>query len=253
MVCLLMRSTNLGSGQLLRAEPVTGKCYVVAFSPSHNITLADMSAEDIAPVVQKWAEMYASYISPSSRLYNKVESHGGNLESLDQGDRSTSAEYRYMQIFENKGPAMGCSNPHPHGQVWITTGLPEEPSLELEHLQRYRKEHAGAHMLEDYAKLERKKEERVVFENSVFLVLCPWWAVWPFEVMIVSKAHRRALVDLDRREKEQLAEAISEVTRRYDNLFETHFPYSEPHRFAREDGDQERIQRRTRNKKLRTA
>ena len=242
----------LGSGRLLRAEPVTGKCYVVAFSPSHNITLADMSAEEIVLVVQKWTEMYASYISPSSCLYNKTENQHGNLERLDQGYRSTSAQYRYMQIFENKGPAMGCSNPHPHGQVWITTGLPEEPSLELEHLQRYRNEHAGHHMLEDYAKLERKKE-RVVFENSAFLVLCPWWAVWPFEVMILSKVHRCALIDLDRREQEQLAEAILEVTRRYDNLFETHFPYSEPHRFVRGNGDHKRIQRRMKKKRLKTA
>ncbi|KAK4998752.1 galactose-1-phosphate uridyl transferase [Elasticomyces elasticus] len=104
--------------------------------------------------------------------------------------------------------------------------MPEEPSLELERLQRYRREQGGAHMLEDYATLEAAKQERVVFENSAFLALCPWWAIWPFEVMIVSKVHRRALVDLDKKEKGMLAEAISEVTRRYDNLFETQFPYS---------------------------
>lgn len=131
-----------------------------------------------------------------------------------------------MQIFENKGAAMGCSNPHPHGQIWTTSSLPEEPSIELEHLKRYRRERGGKHMLEDYAALESEKKERVVFENDLFLVVCPWWATWPFETMIISKKHKRALVDLNADEKGQLAEAIAEVTRRYDNLFETHFPYS---------------------------
>lgn len=121
---------------------------------------------------------------------------------------------------------MGCSNPHPHGQIWTTTGTPEEPAAELEQLRKYRKENRGHHLLEDYAKLEIEKEERIVFQNSSFLVVCPWWAVWPFEVMIVSKKHKRALVDLNEDEKLELSEAIAEVTRKYDNLFETSFPYS---------------------------
>lgn len=121
---------------------------------------------------------------------------------------------------------MGCSNPHPHGQIWTSTGFPEEPALELEQLMKYRREQGGVNMLEDYASLESEKKERVVFENETFLALCPWWAVWPFEVMIVSRKHKRALVDLNDKEKGDLAESISEVARRYDNLFETSFPYS---------------------------
>jgi len=121
---------------------------------------------------------------------------------------------------------MGCSNPHPHGQVWCTTGTPEEPALELESLQKYRKEHGGSHMLVDYAKLESEKKERVVFENESFLAVCPWWATWPFEIMIIARTHKRALVDFNDKERQDLAEAIAEVTRRYDNLFETQFPYS---------------------------
>lgn len=121
---------------------------------------------------------------------------------------------------------MGCSNPHPHGQIWTSTGLPEEPALELEQLMKYRREQGGVNMLEDYASLESEKKERVVFENETFLALCPWWAVWPFEVMMVSRKHKRALVDLNDKEKRDLAESISEVARRYDNLFETSFPYS---------------------------
>lgn len=121
---------------------------------------------------------------------------------------------------------MGCSNPHPHGQVWVTTGIPEEPGLELEQLKKYNHEQGGAHMLVDYASLESKQKERLVFENDSFVACCPWWATWPFEVMITSRKHRRALPDLSEEEKEQLAEAVADVTRRYDNLFETQFPYS---------------------------
>lgn len=131
-----------------------------------------------------------------------------------------------MQIFENKGAAMGCSNPHPHGQIWTTTGLPEEPALELEQLQKYRRQQGGANLLEDYATLEATKQERVVFENKDFLAVCPWWATWPFEVMVVSKVHKRALVDFNSDERLSLAEVLAEVTGRYDNLFETQFPYS---------------------------
>lgn len=137
-----------------------------------------------------------------------------------------SEQFRYMQIFENKGSAMGCSNPHPHGQIWTTTSLPEEPAIELVHMAQYRREHNGAHLLEDYAKLESTKAERTVFENNSFWAGCPWWATWPFEIMVVTKTHKRALVDLNQQEKEDLSEVISEITRRYDNLFETSFPYS---------------------------
>lgn len=148
-------------------------------------------------------------------------------------------QLRYMQIFENKGSAMGCSNPHPHGQVWATSSLPEEPTKELAQMIKYRHEHGGCHMLEDYAALEQEKQERVVFQNDSFLVVCPWWATWPFETMILSKKHRRALADLDDKEKAALAEAIAEVTRRYDNLFQTHFPYSMGFHQAPLDGSEE--------------
>jgi UDPglucose--hexose-1-phosphate uridylyltransferase len=131
-----------------------------------------------------------------------------------------------MQIFENKGAAMGCSNPHPHGQIWTTTGLPEEALQELTQLQKYRKENGGRSLLGDYVKVEMEKEERIVFQNKSFLVVCPWWAVWPFEVMVIAKEHKRSLVDFDEHEQLDFAEAIAEVTRRYDNLFETSFPYS---------------------------
>ena len=131
-----------------------------------------------------------------------------------------------MQIFENKGAAMGCSNPHPHCQIWTTTGLPEEPAAEMNQLIKYRREQGGANLLEDYAKLELQKQERVICHNDAFVAVCPWWAVWPFEIMIIARQHKRALVDFDDGERQYLADVIADVTRRYDNLFETHFPYS---------------------------
>jgi UDPglucose--hexose-1-phosphate uridylyltransferase len=121
---------------------------------------------------------------------------------------------------------MGCSNPHPHGQIWTTTGLPEEPALELEQLKSIAESKVECICLKIMRSWSQKKKERVVFENDSFLAICPWWATWPFEVMIVSRKHRRALVDFDDKERQDLAEAIAEVTRRYDNLFETQFPYS---------------------------
>ncbi|KAJ9635795.1 galactose-1-phosphate uridyl transferase [Coniosporium tulheliwenetii] len=175
----------------------------------------------------------------------KLQDQDGSLSALflrAESVTAPNAQYRYMQIFENKGAAMGCSNPHPHGQVWVTTGLPEEPALELTQLQKYRREQGGANMLEDYATLEASKQERVVYENAYFLAVCPWWATWPFEVMVVSKQHKRALVDFGAEEREALAECLAEVTRRYDNLFETHFPYSMGLHQAPLEGTKEEIE-----------
>lgn len=211
---------------------MTGKCYVLTFSPSHNLTLADLKPSEILPVVQMWTKVYTAHLSPNNPLA-KIAPPTTLMPETGDDFTKPNSQYRWMQIFENKGAAMGCSNPHPHGQIWTTTGTPEEPAAELENLQRYREEHRGRHLLVDYAQLESQKKERVVFENSSMMVVCPWWAVWPFEVMIVAKEHRRALVELSESEKADFAEAIAEVTRRYDNLFETSFPYSRSRSFWR--------------------
>lgn len=215
------------SSLLLRADPVTGKCYVVTFSPNHNLTLADLQPPQIVPVIDTWTQLYTAHISPKSPLAHVASATTRPPANHQHTNLSApNAQFRYMQIFENKGAAMGCSNPHPHGQIWTTTGLPEEPALEFEQLKKYRRERGGMNLLEDYAKLEIEKQERVIFENKTFVALCPWWAIWPFEVLIVARQHKRALVDLDDAERKDLAEVIAEVTRRYDNLFETQFPYS---------------------------
>lgn len=230
------------------AEPVTGKCYVLAFTPSHNLTLADLSPPQIIPIIEAWTRIYTAHLSPNSPLAALAKPTTLPPSQTSEGSDSTAhtarptQQYRYMQIFENKGAAMGCSNPHPHGQIWTTTGMPEEPGLEIANLQKYRREQGGANMLEDYATLESRNGERTVFENDTFIAVCPWWATWPFEVMIVAKAHRRSLVDLSDEERKDLAEAIAEVTRRYDNLFETHFPYSMGIHQAPLEGSKEEIE-----------
>ncbi|KAJ5634861.1 Galactose-1-phosphate uridylyltransferase [Penicillium herquei] len=228
--------------RFLKAEPVTGKCYVLTFSAAHNLTLADLSPIEIVPVINAWTEIYTAHLSPTSPLAQNAQPTHIAPAAPHANVTKPKEQYRYMQIFENKGAAMGCSNPHPHGQVWTTSTLPEEPAAELEQLRRYRKEHGGAHLLEDYAALESRKGERIVFENEAFVAVCPWWATWPFETMIVSRTHKRALVDLSESDKTLLAEAIAEITRRYDNLFETHFPYSMGIHQAPLDGTAEEIE-----------
>ncbi|KID99564.1 Galactose-1-phosphate uridylyltransferase, partial [Metarhizium majus ARSEF 297] len=209
---------------LLRAQSVKGVCYVLTFSPKHHLTLADMPAPEILPVIEHWTRIYANHLSSSNPLEKLAE----NLDISMPKDEAPipKYEYRYMQIFENKGSAMGCSNPHPHCQVWTTSTMPEEPGKELSQMTKYRANNGGRHLLEDYVQLELAKGERLLWQNKSFVVVCPWWAVWPFEVLVLPKRHIRSLVDFKPEERLQFAEAIQEVTRRYDNLFECSFPYS---------------------------
>lgn len=212
---------------------------MITFSPAHNLTLADLQAQEILPIIDTWTQIYTAHLSPKSPLALTAAPTTLQPSSPQTSISGPQAQYKYMQIFENKGAAMGCSNPHPHGQIWTTTTLPEEIDTELENLKKYRREQGGMNMLEDYAKLEADKKERLIFENESFLVLCPWWATWPYETMILSRPHLRALSDLSATHKEHLAEAFSEITRRYDNLFETHFPYSMGIHQAPLDGSEE--------------
>ena len=184
-----------------------------------------MTANEIVPIIEKWTRIYATHLSPSSPLHEAA----GKLQLPGDPEDATTRpakQLRYMQIFENKGAAMGCSNPHPHCQIWTTSTMPEEPGLEAGQMAKYRAENGDRHLLGDYVKLEMEKEERVVWQNNAFVVLCPWWAVWPFEVLLLPKRHVRSLVDFTPDERREFAEAIQEVARRYDNLFECSFPYS---------------------------
>jgi len=184
---------------LFTAEAESGICRVVCFSPRHDLTLPELNRTDVEAVIHTWTEQ-------SQEL--------GSLPEIN-----------YVQVFENKGAMMGCSNPHPHSQVWSTGHIPVEPAKELARQEAYLKEH-GSCLLCDYIQAEGQKGERVVAQNEYFLALVPFWAVWPFEVMLVSKRHLGSLADLDPAEVSGLAEVMQQVTVRYDNLFDTSFPYS---------------------------
>ena len=184
---------------LLVAEGESGICRVLCFSPRHDLTLAGMAAADIERVVDAWVE-----------------------ETINLGGRPDVVS---VQIFENRGEIMGCSNPHPHGQIWATRHLPNE----LEKEMRRQTEHlikTGRSLLVDYLERELKLGERVVFANDDFCVLVPFWAIWPFETMILPRRRVGGFDELTAREKTSLAAALSQLTKRYDNLFSAPFPYS---------------------------
>jgi UDPglucose--hexose-1-phosphate uridylyltransferase len=184
---------------LLLAQSERGTCRVLCFSPRHDLHLASMPVEEIAHVVDAWAAQYA--------------------------ELAARPEVEAVTIFENRGAAMGASNPHPHGQIWANATVPNELLHETRALAAYR-EARGRCMLCAYAERERADGERVVYANEHFMVLVPFWAVWPFETMILGYGHRRALDELDAGERAALADAVGDLTRRYDRLFDAPFPYS---------------------------
>ena len=186
-----------GPHPLLRSQSSPGTCRVICFSPRHDLTLAEMPAGEIRLVVDAWA---------------------GEVSELGQ-------RYRWVQVFENKGEIMGCSNPHPHGQVWALDDLPNEPAKEELHQREYYAE-KGRPLLVDYADLETELGERLVVSNESWLALVPYWAVWPFETLLLPRRPVLRLPDLSGEERDDLAELLRRLLTRYDNLFETSFPYS---------------------------
>lgn len=183
---------------LFQAEAERGACRVICFSPRHDLTLPEMAVADIRRVVDVWAE-----------------------QVLDLG-----RTYRWVQVFENKGAVMGCSNPHPHGQIWAGNLLPNEPAKE-ERTQRAYFEAHGTPLLLDYVTQEVERAERIVAENADWVALVPYWAVWPFEILLLPRRrHILRLPDLTDAERDALADVVKRTLTRYDNLFETSFPYS---------------------------
>ncbi|KAF8541638.1 galactose-1-phosphate uridyl transferase [Trichophaea hybrida] len=209
---------DVSTSPFLQAQPVKGRCYVITFSPSHNLTLADLPHTEILAIIDTWTALYSAHLPQEHVYFSCAAGVMGVSQPIEQ--------YTYLQIFENKGAAMGCSNPHPHGQAWCTTGLPSDVSTELHNLREYKKTHSGRGLLVDYVTLELEKAERIVFANDTWVALCPWWGVWPFEVLLIPKREVRSLPALRQEEQEGFAEVLSQVARRYDNLFETQFPYS---------------------------
>jgi UDPglucose--hexose-1-phosphate uridylyltransferase len=184
---------------LLVAQPERGVCRVVCFSPRHDLTLADMTTAQIRPVVDTWAAQYAE------------------LAAVDW--------VRHVQIFENRGAMMGASNQHPHGQIWANETLPNEPAKELAEQRAYAAD-TGSCLLCDYLALEVAAGERVVDENDAFVALVPFWAAWPFETLVLPRAHHGALPELDDRDRDGLADILHRLTRRYNRVFDAPFPYS---------------------------
>ena len=192
-------SVNAATGDLLLARTEPGICRVVNFTPRHDLTIARMTRREIEAIISVWQE-----------------------EFRDLGSRPG---INYVQIFENKGAMMGNSNPHPHGQIWAQRSIPTEPRKELRQFRQYRRKH-GRNLLDDYLRLERRKKARVVHENSSFSVIVPYWAVWPFETLVIARQAIGTVLELTAAAKSDFADAIRVTTVKYDNLFSTSFPYS---------------------------
>ena len=184
---------------LLKAESEKGICKVICFSSDHSKTLADMDKNAIEKVVSLWQKEY----SELSKLYF----------------------INYVQIFENKGAVMGCSNPHPHGQIWAQSSIPNEVSKKDDQQKQYFNINKSS-LLENYLKQELDKNERILFENENFVVIIPFWAIWPYETMIIPKKQQANISQLTPKDRIDFAEAISKITSAYDKLFNCSFPYS---------------------------
>jgi UDPglucose--hexose-1-phosphate uridylyltransferase len=184
---------------LLVARAERGVCRVVCFSPNHGLTLARMDVNAIEAVVETWVR-----------------------EFIELAARPDIAS---VQIFENRGEMMGASNPHPHGQIWASESLPNVLARESGAQSAWRHQH-GACLLCEYARWELRAAERVVCQNASFAVVVPFWAVWPFETMILAKRHITGMDELSAAERADLAASLKQVTTIYDNLFEAPFPYT---------------------------
>jgi UDPglucose--hexose-1-phosphate uridylyltransferase len=184
---------------LLIARVERGICRVLCFSPRHDRTLSQMSAGEIRAIVDAWAAEYLSL--------------------------AKHPDINYVTIFENRGAVMGASSPHPHCQIWATATIPNEPAREAESLVAHR-ERYGECLLCAYLKTETGLKERLVFENEQLAVIVPFWAIWPFETIVISRSHTGSMDTLDESGRNGLASALKNITARYDNLFDCAFPYS---------------------------
>ena len=195
---------------LFQVKHERGLSRVICFSPRHDLTIPEMTTEQICKVVDLWCSEYTDL---------------GAIDFIN-----------YVQIFENKGAIMGCSNPHPHGQIWAQQSIPDEP-LKKQHAQMRYFEQNGRTLLTDYLTEEWDRKERIVCENAHFVVLVPFWAVWPFETMIVPRRPMARITDMTDAEKTAYADTLRQLTIRYDNLFDTSFPYSAGIHQAPTDGN----------------
>jgi UDPglucose--hexose-1-phosphate uridylyltransferase len=190
---------DVDEGSLLVARSERGICRVICFLPRHDLTIPRMTVEAIGEVIAVWTAEYR------------------RLGAIDW--------VRHVQIFENRGALMGASNPHPHCQIWANASVPDMPAKEIASFRAYREAKESC-LLCDYLQLELQRGERVICENEGFAVVIPFWAVWPFETLLMSKRHLASMDEFAGGEAELLADILRRITIRYDNLFETSFPYS---------------------------
>jgi UDPglucose--hexose-1-phosphate uridylyltransferase len=184
---------------LLTAAAERGICRVVCFSPRHDLTLPELDKASMENVVIAWTEQSVEL---------------GAMSFID-----------FVQVFENKGALMGCSNPHPHSQIWATEYLPNEAAQELAQQKTYFNANSNT-LLSDYLVEEHKRNERILFANDHFTALIPYWAIWPFEVIVIAHRNVARLDELTASEVSALAAILKQITTHYDNLFEISFPYS---------------------------
>lgn len=189
--------TGMASHPLMQIQPQRGTCRVICFSPRHDLTLPELPLPEIRNVVNLWAD-----------------------QTTELGQN-----HQWVQVFENKGDVMGCSNPHPHGQIWAGTALPNEPAKEDANQRAYLQQH-GRVLLLDYLALELEQKTRIVVENPHWVAVVPFWALWPFEILLLPRRHVLRLPDLTDEERDALADIMKRLLSRYDNLFEISFPYS---------------------------
>jgi UDPglucose--hexose-1-phosphate uridylyltransferase len=185
--------------ELLMAQPVSGECRVLCYSPRHDLSLGDLPGHEMLAVVRAWRTQFAE---------------------LD-----ARRDLAYVQIFENRGETMGASNPHPHGQIWATSIVPDEIERELQNQRSYRATH-GRSLLIDYLQAELAAAERLVTSNAHWAAIVPYWAVWPFELLVLPRRPVAAFDELEAREEESLAGLLQSIVATYDRLFDVPFPYS---------------------------
>jgi UDPglucose--hexose-1-phosphate uridylyltransferase len=190
-------SAGVHPAPMLRAETVRGTARVICFSERHDLTLPELPVAGIRRVVDVWTEQ----------------------------QKELGRDFDWVAIFENKGRVMGCSNPHPHGQVWASDFIPNEVRREDVCQARYLEEE-GENLLVAYARHEAWARERVVVENDAWIAVVPYWAVWPFETLLMPRRHLARLTDLTDDERDALAKILKSLCTRYDNLFRTEFPYT---------------------------
>ncbi len=204
-------SEEIEEHELLKAQTLSGICRVICFSPRHDLTIPRLSREEIGRVIQTW------------------QSEFKELSARD--------DISYVTIFENKGAIMGCSNPHPHGQIWATQIVPMEPMKEDVQLRNHFEKH-GNTLLEDYIAVEKEKNERIVVENETWIALVPYWAKWPYETIVIPKSPKKNVLELSEQEETDLADILKVLTTKYDNLFTCSFPYTMGFHQAPCDGEE---------------